>query len=114
MPLTLIPPRKGRSSFWRIRGTVRGKYIDETTGVESRQLAEAIRIQREGEILNETIFGARAASRPFSDAAVSYLETAQPGPAMIAAIKPSVASQLTVPINSSIMRQASPAVSDRA
>jgi hypothetical protein len=34
--------------------------------------------------------------------------------AMIAAIKSSVASQLTVPINSSIMRQASPLVSGDA
>src|SRR5438477_11303060 len=32
--------------------------------------------------------------------------------ATAAAIKPSVASQLTVPINSSVMRQCSPAVSD--
>jgi hypothetical protein len=33
---------------------------------------------------------------------------------MAAAIKPNVASQLTIPINSSIMRQCSPAVSDGA
>ncbi|HTC78918.1 MAG TPA: hypothetical protein VK657_09890, partial [Terriglobales bacterium] len=34
--------------------------------------------------------------------------------AMAATIKPNVASQLTVPINSSVMRQCSPAVSDGA
>lgn len=78
MPLTLAPPRRGKSRFWRIRGTVRGVPIDETTGVENRELAEAIRIKREGQILDESIFGARA-SRRFSEAAVSYVETAKPG-----------------------------------
>jgi len=34
--------------------------------------------------------------------------------AMAATIKPSVASQLTVPINSSVMRQCSPVASDSA
>jgi len=34
--------------------------------------------------------------------------------AMMAAIKPNVASQLTVPINSSVMRPCSPAISDGA
>jgi integrase len=85
MPLTLVPPRKGRSRFYRIRGTVRGRHIDETTGVESRELAEAIRIKREGQILDESIFGPRA-SRRFSEAAVSYIETIRPGPTQTIAI----------------------------
>jgi integrase len=78
MPLTLVPPRKGRSHHWRIRGTVRGVYIDETTGATNREHAEAIRIKRESQILEESVFGPRV-SRRFSEAAVSYIETVRPG-----------------------------------
>jgi len=78
MPLTLVPPRKGRSPHWRIRGTLRGIHIDETTGVANRELAEAIKIRREGQILNESIFGPRV-SRRFLEAAVTYVETVKPG-----------------------------------
>lgn len=78
MPLTLVPPRTGRSRYYRLRGTIRGVPVDETTGVESRELAEAIRIKREGQILDESIFGPRT-SRRFSEAAVTYLETIKPG-----------------------------------
>jgi hypothetical protein len=67
MPLTLVPPRKGRSRYWRIRGTIRGVYIDGTTGVESRELAEAIRTNRERQILHESIFGPRATQAVVSD-----------------------------------------------
>lgn len=78
MPLTLIPPRPGRSRFWRLRGTIRGIAVDETTGVESKELADAIRIKREGEILDESVFGPRI-SRRFAEAAVTYIETVKPG-----------------------------------
>lgn len=85
MPLTLVPPRKGRSRFWRLRGTVRGKSIDETTGVESREHAEAIRIKRESQILEESIFGPRV-SRTFQEATVSYIETVKPGHTQVEAL----------------------------
>jgi integrase len=77
MPLTLVPPRNGRSRNWRIRGSVRGIHIDETTGVASRDLAEAIRIKREGQLLDESVFGARA-SRSFAEAAIAYVEKVRP------------------------------------
>lgn len=77
MSLTLVPPRKGRSPNWRIRGTVRGVYIDETTGTADRELADAIRIKREGRLLNESVFGPRV-SRTFAEAAIGYIEAAQP------------------------------------
>lgn len=77
MSLTLVPPRKGRSRYWRLRGTIRGIAIDETTGVENRDLAEALRIKREGQILDESVYGPRA-SRRFPEAAVSYVEAVQP------------------------------------
>jgi integrase len=77
MPLTLVPPRKGKSPNHRIRGTVRGISIDETTGTADKSLADAYRIKREGQILNESVFGARA-SRTFAEAAVMYVETVNP------------------------------------
>lgn len=85
MSLTLVPPRKGRSRFWRLRGTIRGVSVDETTGVESRELAEAIRIKREGQLLDESVFGPKR-SRRFSEAAVSYVETVKPGRTQVDAI----------------------------
>ena len=51
MPLTLVPPRQGRSPNWTIRGTVRGNYIHESRGVADRVLAAAFRDQRERGLL---------------------------------------------------------------
>ena len=75
MPLTPVPPRPGRSRFWTIRGTVRGSYINETTGAARRELAEAIRIERENQILEESVFRARA-SRRLSEAVIADVEDA--------------------------------------
>jgi integrase len=77
MSLKLVPPREGRSRHWRIRGTIKGQYIDESTGVSSQTRAEEIRIKRENEILDQAIFGAKATTT-FAVAAVSYLESRQP------------------------------------
>jgi integrase len=81
MPLTLSPPRAGKTSKWSIRGTVSAKVrgtlrsitINETTGVTDRSTAETIRIQREAEILNELVFGVRA-SRSLRQAVMGYAE----------------------------------------
>lgn len=73
MSLKLIPPRQGRSKNYTIRGTVRGVPIDETTGTADRDRAEAIRIKRENELLDESVFGKRA-SRAFSEAALGYAQ----------------------------------------
>jgi len=85
MSLTLVPPRRGYSPYYRIRGTVAGRYINETTKAEDRALAEAIRIQRENQILQEAVFGPRA-SRTFAEAALTYIDTRKPGQRQIDAI----------------------------
>jgi hypothetical protein len=77
MPLKLVPPREGRSRNWRIRGTIKGRYIDETTGVSEKSRAQEIRIRRENQLLDESIFGAKATTT-FDVAALSYLESRQP------------------------------------
>jgi integrase len=71
MPLKLV--RRGRSPNYYLRGTVRGISVFETAGTDDRKAAEAIRIKREGELLNRSIFGAEA-TVTFAEAAVSYLE----------------------------------------
>lgn len=71
MPLKLTR-RKG-SSHWYIRGTVRGEAIFETTGVEEAKAAETIRIRREGELLQRSIFGV-GATLTFLEAAVAYID----------------------------------------
>lgn len=77
MPLKLVR-RVGRPC-WYLRGTVRGEPVFETTGIplEDRQRADALRIRREAQILDEAIHGTRA-SRTFEQAAVEYLEAVQP------------------------------------
>ena len=68
MPLTLVPPRKGLSRNYRIRGTVKAgdksRYIDETTGVAIRERADE----------DELIHGLKP-RRSFVEAAVNYAET---------------------------------------
>lgn len=71
MPLKLT--KRHGSRTWYIRGTVRGQSIDESTKTDSREAAEAIRIKRENELLNNSIFGARA-TVTFMQAAVSHME----------------------------------------
>lgn len=62
-----------RRRFWYLRGTVRGQCVYETTGTEKEATAEAIRIKREGQLLDRSVFGDQAI-RTFGEAALSYLE----------------------------------------
>lgn len=71
MPLKLI--RRHSSPFWYIRGSVRGKSVDESTRVADREQAEAIRAKREWEIVTRQIGGSRPVAT-FVEAAVSYME----------------------------------------
>lgn len=72
MPLKLCR-YAARGQNWYLRGTVRGVGIFETTGTHDRQAAEAIRIKREAEILNRSVFGP-CETVTFAEAAASYLE----------------------------------------
>ena len=64
-----------RNGTWYLRGTVRGVSIYESTGTHDKKAAEQIRIKRESDLLNASIFGKQAIAT-FPDAAASYLETA--------------------------------------
>jgi integrase len=69
MPLKLS--RRGR--IWYLRGTIRGVRIYESTQTDRPEAAEDIRIQREKEILDRSIYGP-SATATFSEAVVMYLE----------------------------------------
>lgn len=69
MPLKLIK----RGPYYHLRGTVRGVTVRETTRCTEREDAEAVRIRREAEIVERSIFGG-SASATFLEAAVMYLE----------------------------------------
>lgn len=75
-----------RDGKWHLRGTVRcGKHavrVRESTGlaatIGNRERAEARRIRREGEILEQLVQG-KPAPQPFATAAAHYLEAMKPG-----------------------------------
>ena len=71
MPIKLV--KRKRAPNWYLRGTVRGISVFETTGTNDPVAADAIRIMRENELLQRSVFGA-AATVTFAEAAVSYLE----------------------------------------
>ena len=71
MPLK-ITKRHGSPNFY-LRGTIRGIPVDESTGTDDRDAAEAIRIQREAEILDRSVHGIRKTAS-FLEGAVSYME----------------------------------------
>lgn len=64
--------RRGR--IWYLRGAVRGQRVYETAGTESETAAEAIRIRRENQLLDRSVFGDQA-TRSFQEAALDYLES---------------------------------------
>jgi integrase len=77
--LKLIPPKPGRTSFYRIRGTVHipgttgSITIDEATGTANRRDADKILAVRQAEILDSLLYPGRV-TQSFTDAAVAYVE----------------------------------------
>jgi integrase len=71
VPLEL--KRRPKSTYWIIRGTLRGIRVEESTGTGDRRAAEEILIKREAAILEQSIHGRRATAT-FAAAALSYLE----------------------------------------
>jgi integrase/recombinase XerD len=71
MPLKLVR-RKGSDHIY-LRGTVAGQPVFESTKTDNESIAEAIRIKREAELLEASVFGKKAIVT-FFEAAVAYLE----------------------------------------
>jgi integrase len=72
MPLKLVPPRKGRSPYWSVRGTYLGRYVDRSTKAAKRALAQKMLAKWQHEI-EEGLF-ARAEEPTFLSAAVAYMK----------------------------------------
>lgn len=71
MPLKLV--RREGSENWYIRGTVRGTSVFESSGTDDKEAAEAIRINKEGRLLKESVFG-KSIIVTFYEAAIAYME----------------------------------------
>jgi integrase len=73
MPLRLIPPRKGWSPYYRVRGTYLGIYVDRSTKVSRRATAHKMlqKWQREIEAGEFAVPG----EATFASAAVGYMQT---------------------------------------
>jgi len=72
MPLKLVRARKNEDGPWYVRGTVRGRRIEESTGTRDKRLAQEFKTRREAELYDEAIHG-RSAVATFAHAAASYL-----------------------------------------
>ena len=70
MPLKLV--RRPKSPNWIIRGTLRGRRVEESTGVAGRAAAEEIRANRKRNF-TESVHG-RSATATFAHAVAGYLE----------------------------------------
>lgn len=77
MSIRLVPPRKGRSKNWRIRGTYLRVYIDESTGAYRKPIAEAYLKRCEREI--EGGLTGRKPESTFAVAAIGYLKSCPDG-----------------------------------
>lgn len=76
--------RPGRPALY-IRGTVRGQSVFESTGTADRRAAETYRVKRESELLDRSVFGARAVVT-FAEAVASYLEAEPRSPGQAALV----------------------------
>jgi hypothetical protein len=72
MPLKLIPPRKGKTPYWYIRGTYLGQFVDRSTKTDRKAVARKFieKWQREIERGEFAIEG----EQTFLSAAVNYLK----------------------------------------
>lgn len=79
MPLKLVPPRKGKSPNFTIRGTHLRVYVDKSSGTDKRSVARDIKTKLERAIElgeyppREVVAGPAVAT--FLSAAVNYMET---------------------------------------
>lgn len=72
MPLKLIPPRKGRSQNWRVRGTYLGISVDRSTGTSKKKTAKQRLKDFEAEIESGQKSGGKR--KTFVEAVVIYLK----------------------------------------
>lgn len=76
MPLKLVPPRKGKSPNWTIRGTYLKVAVDQSTGTVRKAVANQVkqRLERAIECGEYPARPAVAAGPTFLSAAVAYMQ----------------------------------------
>jgi integrase len=72
MPLKLVPPRKGKSPNWTIRGTYLGRYIDRSAKSSKRAVAQQILKGLERQIERGEF--AERGEPTFASAALAYMQ----------------------------------------
>jgi hypothetical protein len=72
MPLRLRPPRKGKTPYWSVRGTYLEQYVDRSTKVTKRAVAQKILHKWQREIEEGTF--AVTGDATFLSAAVAYMK----------------------------------------
>lgn len=77
MPFKLVPPRKGRSKNYRLRGTECGVCLDESTGTHRRAAAEAYLRRRRAEVEGGLSGGSPQST--FAAAVVDYVAACPQG-----------------------------------
>lgn len=70
MPLKLVPPQKGRSSLYRVRGTHLGIYLDRSTKSADRNVARKLLLKWKEEIERGELSNRREMT--FAEATLSY------------------------------------------
>lgn len=73
MPYKLTPPKAGRWSHYRVRGTEHGVYVDKSTGVSERKVAQRILKEWKAEAQRQAGAGPKKQTT-FAEAAISYME----------------------------------------
>lgn len=71
MPLKLVPPQKGRSLFYRVRGSYIGKHVNRSTGTGDKKTAAKIMGKWRDEIERGAYAGTSAVT--FAGAAKAYM-----------------------------------------
>jgi integrase len=72
MPLELVPPRKGKSPNWTIRGTYLGRYVDRSARTSKRAVAAKVLKQIERQI--ESGEFSEPGEPTFASAAAAYMK----------------------------------------
>ena len=72
MPLTLVPPREGRSKFYRVRGTYLGVRVDRTTETADKAVARRLLAGWKAQIERGELSGRRELT--FAAAILSYIK----------------------------------------
>ena len=80
MPFALVPPKAGRSSYWRVRGTEYGISVDRSTKVADKASAAKLLKQWRDEAKRQHLAPPdETRGLTFASAAVSYLRAGRSG-----------------------------------